>query len=107
LKDLVIYTQLRKSIGAYDATSPELAAAQKAIKRGKPPDEVEGVTIGYIVTKHGSTISEKAELEEYATDYDADYYINHQVIPATLKILKELGVSEEELKGNGMQKRLS
>ncbi|MGC8547958.1 MAG: DNA-directed DNA polymerase [Candidatus Micrarchaeia archaeon] len=106
LKDLVIYTQLRKSIGAYDATSPELAAAQKAIKRGKPADEVEGVTIGYIVTKHGSTISEKAELEEYATDYDADYYINHQVIPATLKILKELGVSEEELKGNGMQKRL-
>ncbi|MGC8676145.1 MAG: DNA-directed DNA polymerase [Candidatus Micrarchaeia archaeon] len=106
LKDLVIYTQLRKSIGSYDATSPELAAAQKAIKRGKPADEVEGITIGYVITKHGSSISEKAELEEYAQDYDADYYINHQVIPATLKILKELGVSEDELKGGGTQKRL-
>ncbi|MEM0147283.1 MAG: DNA-directed DNA polymerase [Candidatus Micrarchaeaceae archaeon] len=106
LKDLVIYTQLRKSINTYDATSPELKAAQKAIKKGKPLAEMENATIGYIITKHGSSISDKAELEEYAQDYDADYYINHQVIPATLKILKELGVSEEELKGEGMQRRL-
>ena len=26
-----------------------------------------------------------------AKDYDPEYYINHQVIPATMKILKELG----------------
>ncbi len=106
IKDLVIHTQLRKGLSAYDVTSPELAAAQKAIKRGKPPNELEGATIGYVITKHGSSISEKAELEEYAHDYDAEYYINHQVIPATLKILKELGVSEEELTGNGIQRRL-
>ena len=106
IKDLVIHTQLRKGLNSYDATSPELAAAQKAIKRGKLPSELEGTTIGYVITKHGSSISEKAELEEYAQDYDADYYISHQVIPATLKILKELGVSEEELRGSGTQRRL-
>ncbi len=107
LKDLVIYTQLRKGIGSYDAKSPELAAVQKAIKSGfKTREELEGATIGYVITTHGSTISEKAQLEELADDYDADYYIGHQVVPATLRILKELGIGEEELKGGGEQRRL-
>ena len=107
IKELVIHTQLRKSIRSYDVTSPELAAAKKAIERGqKKVDELEGTTIGYVITKHGNSISEKAELEEFATDYDADYYIEHQVIPATLKILKELGYSADELNGKGVQKRL-
>ena len=106
-KDLVIYTQLRKKIDSYDSNSPELAAAKKALKRGdKRKDELENAAIGYIITKTGSSISDKAELEEFANDYDSDYYINHQVIPATLKILKELGFSEEELKNGGAQKRL-
>jgi len=107
IKELVIHTQLRKSIRSYDVTSPELAAAKKAIERGqKKVDELEGTTIGYVITKHGNTISEKAELEEFATDYDADYYIEHQVIPATLKILKELGYSADELNGKGVQRKL-
>ena len=107
IKELVIHTQLRKSIRSYDVTSPELAAAKKAIERGqKKLDELEGTTIGYVITKHGNTISEKAELEEFAKDYDPDYYIEHQVIPATVKILKELGYSADELNGKGVQKRL-
>ena len=107
IKDLVIRTQLRKRIDSYDSKSPELSAAKKAIKEGvKRRDEIEGATIGYVVTKKGSTISEKAEIEDTAKDYDPDYYINNQVIPSTLKILKELGVSEEELAGMGSQKRL-
>ncbi|MDE1873493.1 MAG: ribonuclease H-like domain-containing protein [Candidatus Micrarchaeota archaeon] len=107
MSELVIHTQLRKGIGSYDVKSPELAAAKKAIHDGvKRRDELEGAAIGYVITKHGSTISEKAEIEETAKDYDPDYYINHQVIPSTLKILKELGINEEELKGGGAQKRL-
>ncbi len=107
MSELVIHTQLRKGIGSYDIKSPELAAAKKAIQQGtKRKDELEGAAIGYVITKHGNTISEKAEIEETAKDYDPEYYIDHQVLPATLKILKELGVNEEELKGGGAQKRL-
>ncbi len=106
-KELVIRTQLRKKIESYDSKSPELSAAKKAIKEGiRTREELEGATIGYVVTKRGNSISEKAVLAEVAKDYDADYYINHQVIPSTLKILKELGVSEGELKGLGSQKKL-
>ncbi len=107
IQELAIHTQLRKGIGNYDVKSPELAAAKKAMAMGvKDRNELEGAAIGYVITKHGSSISEKAEIEETAKDYDADYYINHQIIPATLKILKELGISEDELRGLGSQKRL-
>ncbi len=107
MKDLVIYTQLRKRMDSYDSVSPELHAARKALSEGvKSKAELEGGTIGYIITRNGSSVSEKAELEDTAKTYDPDYYINHQVMPATLKILKELGYSEEELKGAGSQRRL-
>lgn len=107
MKDLVIYTQLRKGIDSYDAKSPELAAARRAVKDGtRTREQVEGATIGYIITKTGNSISEKAVLEDFAKDYDPDYYIQHQVLPATLKILKELGYSGDELAQGGSQKRL-
>ncbi|MCL4379364.1 MAG: DNA-directed DNA polymerase [Candidatus Marsarchaeota archaeon] len=107
LKDLAINTQLRKGIDSYDAKSPELGAARKAVKAGqKTRDEVEDAVISYVITRHGSTISDKAELEEFARDYDPDYYINNQVIPATMRILKELNFNEDELKGLGTQKKL-
>ncbi len=107
LKELAINTQLRKGIDNYDAKSPELGAARKAVKAGqKTRDEVENAVISYVITKHGSTISDKAELEEFAKDYDPDYYIDNQVIPATMRILKELNFNEDELKGLGTQKKL-
>lgn len=107
LTDVVVTTQLRKGIEGYEVKSPEVSAAKKAVQSGfKTKEDVENNTIGYIITKHGSTISDKAELEGMAKDYDPEYYINHQVLPSTMKILKELGFSEEELKGLGTQKKL-
>jgi DNA polymerase I len=107
LEELAINTQLRKSIEGYDLKSPELGAARKAVKEGlKTRDELECAVISYVITKHGSSISDRAVLEEFAKDYDADYYINNQVLPATMRILKELNFSEEELKGLGTQRKL-
>lgn len=107
ISELAISTQLRKSIDSYDAKSPELAAAKKAVEQGlKSREEVEHGVISYVITKHGSSISDKAELEEFAKDYDPDYYINNQVIPATMRILSELNYNEDEIKGLGKQKKL-
>ncbi len=104
MDDLVILTQLRKKTGAYAVTSPELAAAQKARKAGmKIP---ENSLIGYVITRSGRTISEKATVREHAADYDPDYYINNQVIPAVLKLLGAFGYDAEELKASGRQSRL-
>ena len=107
LSEFTIHTQLRKGITNYDITSPELSAAKKAMASGaKTKSELENGAIGYIITKHGNGVSEKAEIEETAKDYDPEYYINNQIIPATLKILKELGYSAEELKSGGTQRKL-
>ncbi len=105
LKDLVIYTQLKKKPESYDVKSPEVVAALKAKRRGIPVDK--GAIIPYIITKHGSSISEKAEYADFAKDYDPEYYIDHQILPAVLKILKELGYTKEELKFEGKQADLT
>jgi DNA polymerase I len=105
LEELTIYTQMRKDPRKYDIKSPELAAAQKAIARGMQIER--GTVIGYVITKKGRTISEKAQLAEFAEDYDPNYYIDNQVLPSVLKILKELGYSEDDLKFKGEQKGLS
>ncbi|MGC8571746.1 MAG: DNA-directed DNA polymerase [Candidatus Micrarchaeia archaeon] len=107
LSEFIINTKLRKGINSYDAKSPELIAAKKAIDSGfRTKEEIEGVVISYIITKHGSSTSEKAEIEGIAKDYDPEYYIHKQIIPATMRILKELGIEESELSNEGKQKKL-
>ncbi|MGC8622431.1 MAG: DNA-directed DNA polymerase [Candidatus Micrarchaeia archaeon] len=107
LESLIIRTQLRKSIYSYDQKSPEISAARRAVESGfKKKEELEHSVIGYIITKSGNTISDKSQIYGMAKDYDADYYIEHQVLPATMRILKELNFDPEELKNVGKQKKL-
>ncbi|MFB6180289.1 MAG: DNA polymerase domain-containing protein [Candidatus Nanohalobium sp.] len=105
IEDLKIYTTLTKPPEEYDSTSPHVEAAKKAKKRGKEiPEES---TITYVITSGGGSISEKAEILEYAEDYDAEYYIENQVIPAAMRVLKVFGYTEDQLKGKGKQSGLS
>ena len=106
-KELVILTQIKRPIEKYESIGPHVAAAIKARARGK---EIEvGSTISFIITKSGKSISDRAELEEYVKEgnYDADYYIEHQVVPAVIKIISEFGVEKEDLLQGGKQKNLS
>lgn len=106
-KELVIYSQIKKAINSYESIGPHVAAAKKAIAKGKTIEE--GSVIGYIVTKCGKTISDKAQLEEYVNEgnYDAEYYIKNQLIPAVIKIIREFGYSEEDLIEGGRQASLN
>lgn len=101
LDELVVYTQLRKKASSYEVTSPEVSAFEKARKQGLKLSE--NSVIGYVITRDGKSTSEKAQLIELAKNYDPDYYVNKQVIPAVLKILGALGYSEEDLKLSGKQ----
>ncbi len=106
LKELVVFTQITKPLGEYENVGPHVQAAIKAQKRGKTVRP--GDVIQYIITKKGSSISDKAEMVGFVNenDYDAEYYINNQVLPAVMRILEALGYSEEELKGLGRQMTL-
>jgi len=104
--DLVIFSQLRRPVDKYESIGPHIAAAKKAIAKGKALGE--GSVIGYIITRAGKSISDKAQLEEFVAEgnYDAEYYIGHQVLPAVIKIIRELGYSKEDLIHGGKQSSL-
>ncbi|VVB56834.1 DNA polymerase [uncultured archaeon] len=129
LEKFVIETQLVKGIDGYEVKSPELAAALKYNSKTKNEKMGQGAVVRFVITRSSSmnpalyepckklkvvqaksssktSVSDKAEVLEYAKDYDPDYYIDHQIVPTVLKILKELGVEEEDLKRGGKQSGL-
>ena len=104
VEDLKIYTTLTKPPEEYDSTSPHVEAVKKAEKRG---DSIEAeTTVDYVITRGGKSISDKAKLTKYAENYDAEYYIENQVIPVALRVLKVFGYTKDELKGKGRQSGL-
>ncbi|MCX6800834.1 MAG: DNA-directed DNA polymerase [Candidatus Diapherotrites archaeon] len=106
-KELAIITMLKRKVDSYDAKEPHVSAAKKAIAQGT---EIEvGTILSYVITKNGKSISDRAELEEFVEEgnYDADYYIQNQVLPAVIKIMEELGYSKEDLIHGGKQTGLN
>ncbi len=106
LKELAINTQITRGMAEYVQAGPHILAAKKAIKKGY--EFKQGDIITYIVTKNGGSISDKSVIMDFVKegDYDADYYINNQVLPAVMRILEAVGYSEDELKGFGKQMKL-
>nr|WP_148217909.1 DNA polymerase domain-containing protein [Methanothermus fervidus] len=98
LEDLVIHTQITKKLDEYKQIGPHVIAAKKALRRGRRIDP--GAIIRYIIVKGSRPISERAEpIEDVSLeDYDPQYYIEHQVLPAVSRIMKALGYSDEDLK---------
>jgi len=103
LKDLIIIEQLTKPLSEYKVIGPHVVAAMKIKERGRTISE--GMPIMFIITKGKGSISEKAEPFEDVNikDVDNDYYITHQIVPAALRVLTVLGVTEEELLGERLK----
>lgn len=104
VEDLKIYTTLTKRPEEYGSTAPHVEAVKKAQKRG---DDIEPeTTVAYVITRGGGSISSRAELVKYSDSYDADYYVDNQIIPVSLRVLKVFGYTEDQLKGKGRQSGL-
>ncbi|MBN2203094.1 MAG: hypothetical protein JW700_02840 [Candidatus Aenigmarchaeota archaeon] len=103
LKDMVIIEQLSKPLSEYKARGPHVAVAQKIIERGRKIRE--GMPILFVITKGEGSISDRAEPLEDAKlkDIDIDYYISNQIVPSALRVLRVLGVTEEELLGKSLK----
>jgi DNA polymerase I/DNA polymerase-2 len=99
MDDLIIYSQVTRPLSKYEQISPHVVAARKARERGRVIKE--GSTISFVITKGPGSISNRAEPAEDAENYDPDYYIHHQVIPAALRILSGLGYTEEDFSNGG------
>ncbi len=103
---LIIYTQIQKDLHAYEQKGPHVMAALKAMRRGVKI--VPGMLIGYIIKEGAGKISDRAELAQFVgeKEYDPEYYINNQVLPAVMPILEELGFTERDVKRGEAQKTL-
>lgn len=106
LEDLTIFEQITRPISAYEQMGPHVKAAQKAIAMGRLIGE--GSVIGFVITKGKGSISDRAEPAEDVkpNQYDPDYYIEHQIVPASMRVLKALGITEQEVLAGKMQKKL-
>jgi DNA polymerase elongation subunit (family B) len=95
MDDLVIYSQITRPLDQYEQIGPHVVAARKAQERGRVIKP--GTSIALVITRGEGSISSRAEPIEDAKDYDPDYYVNNQVVPAALRVLSGLGYSEEDL----------
>jgi len=103
MKELIIYEQLTKPLEEYEQIGPHVVAARKMMERGRPVGP--GMIVMFVIGKGSGSISERAEpFEDMSIErVDTKYYINNQIIPAAMRVLGVLGVSEDELKDKGRQ----
>ncbi|ACJ15484.1 family B-type DNA-dependent polymerase precursor [Thermococcus onnurineus NA1] len=97
---LVIHEQITRELKDYKATGPHVAIAKRLAARGikvRP-----GTIISYIVLKGSGRIGDRAipfdEFDPTKHKYDADYYIENQVLPAVMRILEAFGYKKEDLR---------
>ena len=96
-KELIIHTQITKPLNQYKQVGPHVIAAQKIEENGIKVTR--GTIIQYIITKGKGSISQRAVPYEYSEgyDYDKDYYINNQLIPAVERIMYSFGYTRKDL----------
>ena len=106
MEKVIIRTQLQKEISDYDNKGPHVAVAQRLRNRGINVGP--GSMIKFIVTQGSDIIRDRSKLpdEVHNEEYDANYYINNQVVPAVERIFAVLGYSKEELLESREQKKL-
>ncbi len=97
---LVIHEQITRNIRDYKAIGPHVALAKRLESKGikvKP-----GTLISYIVLRGDGRISDRVilaeEFDPTVHRYDADYYIENQVLPAVERILRAFGYRKEDLR---------
>lgn len=106
LEELTIYTQLTKPLSQYEQVGPHVKTAMKMKEMGKPVGE--GMIIEYIVTKGKGSISDRSMPADVVKEgeYDPDYYINHQVLPAAMRVLQALEITKKQVLSGKVQAKL-
>jgi len=99
LEKLIIWKTLSKKIEEYEVDIAHVRVAKMLMKLGYKVSK--GEKIGYIICKGGGEkLSEKVKpyiLVKNYNEVDTNYYINKQIIPAAMRVLKYFGITEQQL----------
>lgn len=109
LDSLIIYTQLTMPLSSYKQIGPHVVVARQMKEKGE--DIKAGSMISFIVKNGDGMIRDRSyDVETFKNEgykYDAEYYIDNQVLPAIMRILKGFGYTEEDLRfSKNVQKTL-
>jgi len=99
-EELVIKTMLRKPLSEYKNVTPHVIAAKKMQEKELPITA--GNLIEYYIAqpKDGEgkkLVRERVNLSDEKGEYDIDYYLNKQVLPAAENIFQVFGVDINEI----------
>jgi len=106
-KQIIIRTQLKKILAEYKAVTPHVIAAQKIKEQGKPIDI--GMLIEYFIAEtreKKKLVRDKVKLPDEKGEYNIDYYLNNQIIPAVENIFEVFNVNIKEIADGKKQKKL-
>ena len=106
VKKTIITTILSKDLDEYESVGPHVAAARKMKALGL--DVGPGSRIEFVIAKGKGLIRDKVKLPKEASDedYDAEYYVEHQILPGVERIFDALGFSTDDLAGETSQSTL-
>ncbi len=95
LKKMTIRTQMKKPLSEYKSITPHVIAAQRMKERELPIDA--GSLIEYYIAEtrpdsKSKLIRDKVKLIDEKGEYNIDYYLKHQLLPAVENILQVFNV---------------
>jgi DNA polymerase elongation subunit (family B) len=97
-ENLIIKTQLKKPISEYKSISPHVIAAKKMIEKKIPISE--GNLIEYYVAETSEKkklIRDKVKLPLEKGEYDIEYYLERQILPAVENIFQVFDINIREI----------
>ncbi|MEK6809746.1 MAG: DNA polymerase domain-containing protein, partial [Nanoarchaeota archaeon] len=97
LDKLILKTQITRDLSSYSSFAPHVKVAQEMKKRGEKVDA--GTLVSFVIVKGKGLVRDRAKIpaDVKEGEYDAEYYVDHQLIPAVASIFAVLGFKEEEV----------
>jgi DNA polymerase I/DNA polymerase-2 len=106
-EQITVTTQLKKPISEYKSITPHVVAAKKMKERGMPISI--GTSITYFIAEtreKKSLVREKVKLSDEKGEYNTEYYLNNQLMPAVENILEVFKVNIKEVIDGNKQMKL-
>ena len=97
IPEVVIWKSLSKPIEEYNVRAPHVEVAKKYLSAGR--ELLPGDKIGYVITKKGGRLYEKAQPYFAVTpdQVDVEYYVSNQIVPAAARILEVFKIGQDQL----------
>jgi len=98
LSEMTVRTQLKKPIDEYKSITPHVIAARKMMERKIPIDM--GTLIEYYIAEtkeKKKLVREKVKLADEKGEYNIEYYLKNQLLPAVENILQVFNIDVNTL----------